>query len=190
MNFGIFFGARKEGRRKKLGYYEIENIDNPCIITLAVNPKEYLEVFWDFKLDKKHKGIKKRLTGLGFENFAERIKSLINFDTFEKPPADKKEVSLFSVIQGKMVKKTVIKNKFSQFNDKRFYFADGIVSLLFGHKNLKEIDEFKEEKGQKIKKYFWEEKEVLFNMEKTHWKIPQDFISTAKFLCLPLKFSI
>ena len=103
--FWNLFGARKESRRKKLGYYEIENIDNPYIITLTVNPKECLEVFKYFRLNKKHKGIKKRSTGLGFENFAERIKSLIYFDTFEKPPADKKEVSRFSVIQGEMIKK-------------------------------------------------------------------------------------
>ena len=37
---------------KKLGYYEIENIDNPCILILAINPEEYLELF----LDKKLKG--------------------------------------------------------------------------------------------------------------------------------------
>ena len=110
---------------------------------MAVNPKEYLEVLKNFKLNKKHKGIKKGSTGLGFENFAERIKSLINFDAFEKPPADKKEVSRFSTIQGKMTKKTVIKNKFSQLNNKRFYFPDGIVSLPFEHKHLKEIDDFK-----------------------------------------------
>ena len=103
--FWNLFEAGKESRRKKLGYYKIENISNQCIIILAVNPKEYLEVFKDFKINKKHKGIKKGLTELGFENFAERIKSLINFDTFENPPADQKEVLRFSVIQGKMIKK-------------------------------------------------------------------------------------
>ena len=39
-------------------------------------------------------------------------------------------------------------------------------SLPFGHQNLKEIDEFKKEKGQKIERYFWEEKNVLLRMEK------------------------
>ena len=47
-----------------------------------------------------------------------------------------------------------------------FYFPDGIASLPFGHKNLTQGDNFKKEKGKKIEKYFWEEKEVLFNMEK------------------------
>ena len=36
------FGARKEQKRKKLGYFEIEHIDNLCILTIAANPKEYL----------------------------------------------------------------------------------------------------------------------------------------------------
>ena len=63
----------------------------------------------------------------------------------KKPPAEYKEVSRFSVHQGEMVKKTVVKTKFSQLNDKRFYFP-------FDHKNLKEIDDFKQEKGQKTEK--------------------------------------
>ena len=69
-----------------------------------------------------------------FENFADRIKSL---ETFEKPPAVYKEVSRLSVVHGEMIKKTNVKTKFSQLNDKRFYFPDGIVSLPFGHKNFK-----------------------------------------------------
>ena len=84
---------------------------------------------------------------MGFENFAEGIKLLVSFDTFEKPPAEYKEVSRFSVVQGEMVKKTVQKTKFSQLNNKRFYFPDGIVFLPFSQKNLKQIDEFKSEKS-------------------------------------------
>ena len=105
---------------------------------------------------------------------------MVKFDTFEKPTNKYKEVSRFSVFQREMVKKTVIKTNFSQLNDKRFYFPDGIVSLPFAHKSLKEIDDFKKEKGQKIEKYFWEEKDVLFSMEKKHLKIPPDFTCTTK----------
>lgn len=65
-----------------------------------------------------------------------------------------------------MVKTTVQKTKFSQLNDKRFYFPDGILSLPYGHKALEEIDEFKKRKGQKIEKCFWQEKEKLHQMEK------------------------
>ena len=97
------------GRRKKLGYYEIENIDNPCLVTIAVNLKEYLEVFKKLKQNKKHKDIKKGSSGMDFENFANRIKSLVHFDTFEKPPAKYKQVSRLAVDKGEMVKKILRK---------------------------------------------------------------------------------
>ena len=84
---------------------------------------------------------------MGFGNFALRIKSLVNFETFEKPPCDQKQVSRFSVVQDEMVKKTVVTSKFSQLNDQGFYFPDGIVLLTFGHPSLSEIDKFKKEKG-------------------------------------------
>ena len=92
----------------------------------------------------------------------------MNVETFEKPPLDQKQVSRFSVTWGEMVKKTVVKSKFSQFNDKRFYFPDEVVFLPFRHPCLSEIDKFKQEEGRKIEKYFWKEKEALFNMEKKH----------------------
>ena len=96
---------------------------------------------------------------------------MVNFDTFEKSAAEFKEVSRLTVDHGEMVKKTVIKTKFSQLNDKRFYFPDSVLSLPYGHPNLKEIYAFKQEKGQKIEKYFWKEKEKLFEMEKNALKI-------------------
>ena len=52
------------------------------------------------KSNKKYKGIKKDSSEIGFENFTNRIKSLVNFDTFKKPPAKYKEVSRFTVFQG------------------------------------------------------------------------------------------
>ena len=66
------------------------------ILAIAANPKKYFEMF---------EGIKKGSTRLGFENFSQRIKSLVNFDTFEKPPADFKEFSRFTVVSSEMEKK-------------------------------------------------------------------------------------
>ena len=109
--------------------YEIEHIDNPCYVTLAVNPKEYFEFFEDYYANKKHKGIKKGSRGMKFSNYSSRINSLVNFDTFEKNPVEYKEVARFTVKKGEMVKTVVTKTKFSQLNDKRFYFPDGILSL-------------------------------------------------------------
>ena len=47
-----------------------------------------------------------------------------------------------------MVKKIVIKTKFSQLNDKRSPFPDGVASLPFSHINLKEIDYLKKKKKE------------------------------------------
>lgn len=144
----------------------MERVDSPCYVTLAVNPKEYFEFFQDYSMNKKHKGIKKGFRGMEYSNYSNRIKSLVNFDTFEKPPAECKEVARFSVKKGDMIKVLVTKTKFSQLNDKRFYFPDGILSLPYGHPSLSEIDNFKRQNGQKIEKYFWQEKEKLLKMDK------------------------
>ena len=58
-------------------------------------------------------------------------------------------MSRFTVVGGEMVKTSIIKNKFSQLNDKRFYFPDGVVSLPFYHPILSKIDEFKQKKRSK-----------------------------------------
>ena len=102
---------------------------------------------------------------MNFENYRERLVSLTNFDTFEKPPADYKEVSRLMVFQDNTQKKTVTKTKFSQFRDKRFYFSGGITLLPLSHPYLKDLVVFKKEKGQSIEKYFWDEKENLLDIE-------------------------
>ena len=61
-----------------------------------------------------NKGIKKGSSELGFENFSQRIKSLNNFDTFEKPPGDINETSRFTVKSGEMRKQPVVKNEKEQ----------------------------------------------------------------------------
>lgn len=63
---------------------------------------------------------------------------------------------------GEMQQKYVIKTRFSQFSDKRFYFLDGITSLLLPHPYLNEFDKYKKQKDQK---YFWQEEDKLLVME-------------------------
>ena len=107
------FNARKPKRQKKIGLYEVERVDNPCYVTLAVNPKEYFEFFHDYSVNKKDKDIKKGSRGMEYQSYANRIKSLTNFDTFEKPINEYKEVARSVVKNGDMVKTTVTKTKFS-----------------------------------------------------------------------------
>ena len=134
--------------QKVLGLYEIENINDPCFVTLAVNPKEYFEYFKSENVNKKHKGIKKGLVSMDIENFAERIKLLYDFDTYVKPKKDTKSIVRISVKKSEMTTHKIVKTKFSQLNDKRFYFPSAIISLPFGHNSLKDIDTFKKDKGQ------------------------------------------
>ena len=158
---------------------------------MAVNPKEYLELFEDKNINKKHKGVKKGSSGLGFENFSQRIGSLVNFDTFEKPPHDTKKMSRFNVLAGEMIKSTYVKNKFSHISDKRFYFPDGVASLPFYHPILSKIDEFKQKKGQKIEKYFWEEKRHMFRLEKKALKNhPRLYLYHQVLMSAPKSFNI
>ena len=159
------FDVHKPQNQKVLGLYEVENINDPCYVTLAVNPKEYLEYFKSDNVNKKHKGIKKGAVGMDFENYAERIKPLFDFETYKQPKPDTKQVVRISVKKGEMTTHKITKTKFSQLNDKRFYFPNAIVSLPFGHAVLKEIDDFKKNKGQRVEKYFWKEKEKLLKFE-------------------------
>ena len=134
------FGVHVPENEKVLGLYEVENINDPCYVTLAVNPKEYFEYFESEKCNKKHKGIKKGAKGMEYQNYAERIKPLIDFKTYKKPKPGIKSIARISVKKGEMTTYLNRKNKFSQLNDKRFYFPNAIISLSFGHLTSK-IDE-------------------------------------------------
>ena len=48
-----------ENVKKQMGLYEIENINNTNICTIAVNPKKYFEKFKNRSINKSHKGIRR-----------------------------------------------------------------------------------------------------------------------------------
>ena len=49
---------------------------------------------------------------MGSENFSERIKLLVSFETFEKPPGQYKELLRFSVVKREKIKKRYKKLNF------------------------------------------------------------------------------
>ena len=102
---------------------------------------------------------------MNFENYAEGIKPLFDFDTYKQPKADMKQVVRISVKKGEMTTHKITKTKFSQLNDKRFYFPNAIVSLPFGHKILREIDSFKKNIVQRIEWCFLKQKEKLLERQ-------------------------
>ena len=67
---------------RKLGYFSIENIDDPCIVTVRVNPKEYFEEFESQTTNKKHKGLRKGVAGMEFEDYAKKINLIKKIETF------------------------------------------------------------------------------------------------------------
>ena len=129
--------------QKFLGLNEVESINDPCLITLAVNLKEYFEYFKSANANKKHKGIKKGSLGINYKNYAERIKHLYDFALFKKPKADMKSLIRISAKKGEMTTHKITKTKFSQINDKRFYLPNANLSLPFGHTALKQLDKYK-----------------------------------------------
>ena len=91
------FNVHLPSEQKVHGLYEVEHIDDPCYVTLAINPKEYFEYFRSHSTNKKHKGIKKGSAGTEYENYAERMKPVFNFNTYKEPKADVKNVVRISV---------------------------------------------------------------------------------------------
>ena len=74
------FDMQKPKIRKEMGLYEVENIDNPNICTIAINPKEYFEKFKDRNINRKHKGVRRDAPGMCFKSHAARITRLGSID--------------------------------------------------------------------------------------------------------------
>ena len=133
LKFWEKYGVRNEHLKKKLGYFSIENIDDPCVVTVAVNPKEYFEEFESQSVNKKHKRLGKGASGMEFEDYAKRINLIRETETFGQLPKEKEKQNRFTIENNQMVLEEIKKSKFAQINDERYYFSDGIVSLPFSH---------------------------------------------------------
>ena len=145
--FWAIFNIHKPQDKKVLGLYKIQHIDDQCYVTLVVNPKEYFELFKSENVNKKRKGVKKGSAGMEYENFAEGTKPLYDFKSYKEPKVDAKNIIRNSVKKGDMTTYSIRKNKFSQLNDKQFYFPNGINSLPFQHVNLfKKLTNIKKKK--------------------------------------------
>ena len=147
--------------KKQMGLYEIENINNPNVCTIAVNPKEYFEKLRNKDFNKKHKGVKKGTAGMMFENYAERIKNL-RYDLNVSPAAECVTQRRFEIRNTEMKMKAIKKVKFARLNDKRYYFSD--VSLPFGHVLLEQVRQYKKQLT-KIHQQIDSEKDTILKLE-------------------------
>ena len=156
------FGISDENTKKVMGLYEINNIDNPNICTIAINPKEYFEKFKNRKINKKHKGVRRGTPRMNFESYAEKISSIRQIDIARN---DKKLVQeRLQVKNTNMTMRSINKMKFASINDKRYYGFDGIVSLPFGHQLLNEVREYKKFLA-KIHTVIEKEKDKILKLE-------------------------
>ena len=127
----------------------MESINDPCIVTLAVNPKEYFELF------------------MNYENYAERIKPLDDFESFSKPKTERKKVVRFTVKKGDMTTNPGWKD---------YVFANQQQEILFSWRcsfaairtlcieRARKVQ--KKKKGQKIENFFLKKKEKLLDLER------------------------
>ena len=107
-----------------------------CNLSCSVDEKT------DFWINKKHKGLKKNTPGMDFESYLERLVTLHKY-CFESK-SKKIEQKRFQIISDLMQMKSVKRTQFSELNDRRFSFHDGIVSLPFGHFSRNKVRESKE----------------------------------------------
>ena len=136
------FACRNKSTKKQVGLYEVESIDNANLVTIAVNPKEYYEVFKSKAINKKHKGIKKTTTGIDFISFASRIMDEQEYTLRQKQAKSIKQMR-FQVKNTGMRLIRTNKTQFAGLNDKRYYFPDGVTSLPYGHFLLADINKKK-----------------------------------------------
>ena len=133
------FNACDASLKKKVGYFEIEQIDKDNVVTVSLNPKEYYERFIDSSYNKKHKGLSKNVKGMDFESYSSRLSDLTEyFENFiiNPNPVNRIEQKRFQIKDESMQMQTIQKVQFGQLNDKRFYFSNGITSLPYGHLDL------------------------------------------------------
>ena len=161
-NFWKQLGVYDENGKKVMGLYEIENIDNPNVCTVAINPKEYFEKFKNWEINKKHKGARRDTSGMNFESYTEKISSIRQIDIARK---DKKLFQKRLQVKNTNITMTSInKFKFVIIDDKKYYGSDGIVSLPFGHQLLNEVIEYKKS-FPKIHTIIEKEKDKILKLE-------------------------
>ena len=153
------FNVRDTSTEKQVGLYEIESINNPNIVTIGVNPKEYFEKYREIKVSIKR--LKMDTPGMHFEAYTNRVMSL---NDFIKQKVKKIRQNRFQIKNTEMRIQSISKSQFAGLNDKRFYFYDSIVSMPFVHRLLQKLRKEKKKETQ-IHLHIKEKREEYLNAE-------------------------
>ena len=114
-----FIRCKKQRSKEKTRLFAIENIDYPCLVTVAVNPKEYFQQFESEHVNKKHKELRKGVAGMESEKHSGRINSVNEVESFGHAINEKHSQFRFSVKKIEMVLEQIEKYKLTQISDKR-----------------------------------------------------------------------
>lgn len=96
---------------------------------------------------------------MDYQNYAERIKLLYNFQSFKPPRLDEKEAVRIGTKNSEMTTYKIRKTKFSQLSDKRFYFPNAVLSLSANWTwCIKRARRVQKEKGPTFRELFYEKK--------------------------------
>ena len=111
-NFGNRLALEKKTHENSSVYTKsIEHIEDPCFVTIATNPKEYIEYFQTQDINKRHTGIRKSENCMNLESFAKRIDLLREIGEYE----DKSKIKEKTIAQCRFtVKKTKLFWKLSK----------------------------------------------------------------------------
>ena len=85
------YSARNKSFKKKLGHFNLQNINDTCMVTVAVSPKEYFEDIKSENINKKHKYLWKGALGMEFEDYAKCINSIREIETFGQLSPEKQK---------------------------------------------------------------------------------------------------
>ena len=104
------FNCRNKSLKKRVGFFQIESIDKPNVITIALTPKEQYERFIDHSDNNKNKGLKKSTPGMDFDFYSNRLSDLTKYSNeFLTTPNKVEQIEQkgFQVINESMQMKSV-----------------------------------------------------------------------------------
>ena len=103
------FNCINQNLKKRVGLFEVENIDKSNIITIALNPKECCEKLNDYSDKKKHKGLKKSTPDMDVDSYSSCLADLTEYyDQFCRPFSKKIQQKRFQIINESMRKRSML----------------------------------------------------------------------------------
>lgn len=107
--------ARDKKLKTKVDLYEFEAIDNPIMILVNVNPKQYYKNYKGNDSNKRHTGVRKCTVGINSETSANKILSLQEYEENKKLKPKKMVQNILQDSNSRMMMKTISKSLFARF---------------------------------------------------------------------------